>query len=601
MLFFTFSGKDLSGTLEEGAVNKSENTALLDAESIMDSIQDAVFIINDEMQVVKVNKNAMDLLGMSVEQMVGHSCRDVVNCYACHQNCPFHRVLSTGKPERQFNIEMFLEGEENKQICLNTQPIRNRDGRIVGIVESIRDVGHINNLIQELHSSNLQRLEEKNKVRAILDSIPVGVYTIDQDWRITSINRAAQEITGYSEKEAVGKYCYKVLNSTICLTACPLKETIETGHEKHDVEGIIRNRDGETKKLLFSTSIFRDPKNHISGGVESIRDLGLLQKLLESLPSGKGLGRLVGSDPKIMQIFNLLDMIKDSDSTVLIMGESGTGKNLVAQELHYRSKRGNSPFVKISCASLAETLLESELFGHVKGAFTGATRDKVGKFEVADGGTVFLDEIGEISLLTQVKLLRFLQEQEFERVGATETIKVDVRIIAATNRDLLQMVRNNTFREDLYYRLAVIPIHLPPVRERPGDFPALVVHILEKLARRMGQEIKAISPDVMEIFHRHAWPGNIRELENVLEHGFVCTPGKIITTDSLPASFRDGMYSPNGAGTGEALPLPEKQDEREAILESLQRNDWKILDVARELGINRTTLWRKMKKFGIRK
>ncbi|MBN2431433.1 MAG: sigma 54-interacting transcriptional regulator [Acidobacteria bacterium] len=570
---------------------------LLDVESVLDSIQDAIFLIDMDMRVVDANRNALDLLGCAPDDIRGRSCREVVNCHACHHNCPFGRVTADGKSERQFNIAMTLPSRESRRICLYSQPLRSRNGDIIGLAESVRDVGHLNNLFAELNSLNTRMAAEKNRVRAILDSIPVGVYTIDPDWRITSINRSAQEITGYSEAEAVGKYCYKILNSSICFTACPLKETLETGQERHDVEGIIRNRAGESRKLLFTTSVFRGPGEQVSGGVESIRDLGLLQQLLEKLPAERGLGRLVGSAEQMIRVFNLLDIVKDSDSTILLTGESGTGKNLVAQELHARSKRHGFPFVKISCAALAETLLESELFGHVKGAFTGATQDKAGKFEAADGGTVFLDEIGEISPQTQIKLLRFLQEQEFERVGANKTIRVDVRIIAATNRDLRQMVRERKFREDLYYRLAVIPVHIPPLRERREDLPALVVHILDKLSRRLGQETKALSPDVMDLFRKYAWPGNIRELENALEHGFVCSAGKIITTDSLPQHIREET-----AGTPYPTHLLRPAaGERETILAALRQHDWHIQDTAAALDMNRTTLWRKMKKHDLHK
>lgn len=578
----------------------SDYSPLLDAESVMDSIQEAIVIIDRHMNVVKVNRSALQLIGRPAEEVTGRPCREVVNCFACHHNCPFQRILETGKSERQFNIDKYYENEEPRKICLNSNPIRDADGRIAGIVENIRDVGHINSLIQELNQLNLQIVSDRNKSKAVLDSIPEGVYTIDANWRITSFNKAAQEITGFSERDAIGRYCYKVLNSNICMTACPLKETLETGLNRQDVEGQIMNRRGESRKLLFSTTVYHDPNRKVTGGVESIRDMGLLQELLDKVPQRREEGGLIGSDARMVQILNLIEMVKDSDSTVLLTGESGTGKNLLAHELHRRSHRRDHPFVKISCASLAETLLESELFGHAKGSFTGATKDKPGKFEIADGGTVFLDEIGEISPHTQVKLLRFLQEQEFERVGSNRTIQVDVRIIAATNRDLLQMVRDGEFREDLYYRLAVIPIRLPALRERPGDIPAIMAAILDKLARRLGQPTKSISPDVMEIFLRYPWPGNIRELENVLEHGFVCSPGKIITTDALPAQFREPLpAAPTPAGDVPPPVGPRDPSERELILEALQQHGWRMSETAEALGMNRTTLWRKMRKYNI--
>lgn len=365
----------------------------------------------------------------------------------------------------------------------------------------------------------------------------------------------------------------------------------------HDVEGAVTNRNGETVRLLFSTAVFVEPGQAVSGGVESIRDLGVLRQLLAQAPGEDPETGLVAFDPRMAQIMALVQRIKDTDSTILITGESGTGKSLLAKEIHRLSPRWNRPFIKISCAALAETLLESELFGHVRGAFTGAVQDKPGKFEAADGGVVFLDEIGDVPPATQVKLLRFMQEQEFERVGSNRTIRVNVRIITATHRDLPRMVREGKFREDLYYRLAVIPIHLPALRERPGDLLGIVGKVSRELAGRLGQELKTISPDVLEVFSRYPWPGNIRELENVLEHGYACTAGKVITTDSLPLSLRTEAAEASSPRSW----LPPAAGERERVLEALHRNKWKITAAAAALGCDRTTLWRKMKKFGLQR
>jgi len=571
---------------------------LLNPDIVLNSVSEAILVIDNDKRIVKVNKLASELLSQDAERIIGRRCEEVVNCYACQNNCPFERVMRNGVVERQFDIEMRGTGERIRQICLTTHPLRDSNGLIRGVVENIRDVGHIHKLINELDTLNNKLLEEKNKIKAILDSIPDGVYTINENWRITSINKTAQKITGYSEEEAIGNYCYKVLNSNVCQRDCPLKTTLETGKSLKDVEAEIVDREGNPKKLLMSTGVFHDPTNKVTGGVVSIRDLGGLKSLVEKIPQKESKDKLVGSTPKMMKVFNIMDMVKDSDSTVLFTGESGTGKTRLAYELHMRSQRRDFPFVKISCAALSENLLESELFGHVRGAFTGAIKDKPGKFETADGGTVFLDEIGEVPLSTQVKLLRFLQEQEFERVGSNKTIRVNVRIIAATNRDLLEMVKDEQFREDLYYRLAVIPIHVPPLRDRLPDLPAFVAYILERLAMKMGGGMKYLSPDVMKLFMHYEWPGNIRELENVLEHGYVCSAGKIITTDALPEYLE--KVEVGGRPVKDVRPMNGYDiDEKNRILIALKNNGWKIVATAQSLGIDRTTLWRKMKKYSI--
>jgi transcriptional regulator with PAS, ATPase and Fis domain len=288
---------------------------------------------------------------------------------------------------------------------------------------------------------------------------------------------------------------------------------------------------------------------------------------------------------------------------VLVQGESGTGKGLFAQALHTLSPRSKYPFVKVSCAALPETLLESELFGHEKGAFTGAVKERKGRFELADKGTLFLDEIGDLSPGVQVKLLRVLQEQEFERVGGTATIRVDVRIIAATHRNLQQLMREGKFREDLYYRLNVIPIHLPPLRERRSDIALLVEYLLERFAAKGKGTATALSPRAMSILTDHDWPGNVRELENVLEHAMVCSRGAVIEPEALPRSLlvRQPATSPDGLPlTAPAIPQGMSPEaERHAVLRALQSNGWHRGRAAESLGVDRTTLWRKMRRLRI--
>lgn len=588
-----------------------DSLAPFDAEQIIDSLEECILLVGPGRRILRANRRAVEMAGNPPGGLEGLSCADVVNSEACRGNCPLERVMESGKGERQFDIVRHTHEGGEARICLTSHPLRDSGGSVVGLVETLRDVGHIHELLIARDELNRGIAGERNRIRSILDSISEGVYTVDSNWKITSFNSAAQAITGYSENQALGRECREILRSSLCSVGCPLRETLTSGQPRMDVQGEIQTRDGDRRGTLFSTAVLRDHAGQAVGGVESIRDLGLLEDLLARVPARLGSG-VIGTSPAMLRISGLLDLVRDSDATVLFTGESGTGKSLLAQELHRRSKRRDRPFMKVSCAALAEGLLESELFGHVRGAFTGATQDRAGRFEAANGGTVFLDEIGEIAPATQIKLLRFVQDQEFERVGSSRTVRVDVRLVAATNRDLVRLVREGAFREDLYYRLAVIPVHVPPLRERREDIPALVAHGLKRLSGKAGGVQKALAPEVMGLFARYAWPGNIRELENVLEHGFVCTPGSLITLSALPEHFL--VLARNGeAGAGRGQPedgrvenlapqatILSRDGELERVQEALRRSGGRMGEAAALLGVDRTTLWRRMRRLGLR-
>jgi PAS domain S-box-containing protein len=465
---------------------------------------------------------------------------------------------------------------------------------VVGVVETIRVVSHINRLIEELR-------EQRNKVQAVLDSIAEGVFTVDRDGRITSVNRAAECILGYPAGEVLGRYSHNVFPPEICGPGSPLHETMHAGRQVRDREATVTDRRGAVIPLSLSTGPFRDEAGTRLGAVCTIRDLREIERIADERRGRSPFGAIIGNHPKIRELFDLVEMIKDSDSTVLLQGESGTGKGLFAQALHSLSLRHRHPFVKVSCAALPETLLESELFGHEKGAFTGAIKDRKGRFELADKGTIFLDEIGDLSPSVQVKLLRVLQEQQFERVGGTQTIQVDVRVIAATHRNLLQLMREGIFREDLYYRLNVIPVHIPPLRERETDIPLLVDFLLKRFAAK--GKATTVSPRTMTILMDYHWPGNVRELENVLEHAMVCSRGSVIDPEVLPRWLLAGhpASAPQPTPTGGLRETPGAAiaSEREVILRTLASSRWNRGLTASRLGIDRTTLWRKMRRMGI--
>ncbi|HUG90962.1 MAG TPA: sigma-54 dependent transcriptional regulator [Planctomycetaceae bacterium] len=315
-----------------------------------------------------------------------------------------------------------------------------------------------------------------------------------------------------------------------------------------------------------------------------------------------GLKNVIGHDYRMLRLFDLIESVADTRTTVLILGESGTGKTMTARAIHQLSGRRDKPFVEVACGALPETLLESELFGHVAGSFTGATQNKIGKFLQADGGTIFLDEVATASPGLQVKLLRALQDREFEPVGGNKTHKVDVRVILATNADLEALVREGRFRQDLYYRINVVTLTQPPLRERIGDIPLLAAHYLAEFNQQAGKRIEGFDEAALQLMQRYSWPGNVRELVNVVERAFVLTKGTVITPADLPESIReeDRWTTPLASiVTGGGLKSAMQQPERQIILEALDANGWNRQDTARMLGINRTTLYKKMKRYGI--
>jgi PAS domain S-box-containing protein len=431
----------------------------------------------------------------------------------------------------------------------------------------------------------------------ILDSVADGVFTIDEKSEITFFNRAAEEITGFTKEEALGHNCFDIFRANICQTNCALKETIKTGREIINLPINIINKDGKKLPISVSTAVLRDEKGKIIGGVETFRDLSAIEELKKELRQQYTFQDIVSKNHAIQEIFQILPDIAESDSTVLLQGPSGSGKELFAKAIHNLSLRKDKPFIKVNCGALPDNLLESELFGYVKGAFTDAKKDKPGRFALADGGTIFLDEIGDMSPALQVKLLRVLQDREYEPLGGTSTVKVDVRVVAATNKDLVTLVRSRQFRDDLYYRLNVVKVDLPSLSRRREDISLLVEHFVEKFNLKMGKNLSGLSHEVMAFLMRYGFPGNIRELENIIEHAFVMCKGDIIELRHLPTELID--RSKGGLSEEKEIDRPLQLAEAEGIRKALERNRGNRLRTARELGINRTTLWRKIKRYGL--
>ena len=438
------------------------------------------------------------------------------------------------------------------------------------------------------------RRKDDDVTRTILDSIADGVFTVDREWRITSFNRAAEEITGILKEEAIGQRCCDVFHASICETNCALKETFETGGAVVNRAVYIIDADGERVPISISTAVLKDKSGNTIGGVETFRDLSAIEELRRELEKKYSFNDIVSKSDKMSQLFNILPSIAQSDSTVLIEGESGTGKELVARALHNLSHRKDKPIVAVNCGALPDTLLESELFGYKAGAFTDARKDKPGRFAMADAGTIFLDEIADISPALQVRLLRVIQERTYEPLGATESVQADVRIVTATNRDIEKLVSKGEFRQDLYYRINVVRIKLPPLRERKEDIPLLIDHFIRRFNNLKKKYISDISPDALAVLMDYEYPGNIRELENIIEHAFVLCQGTVISIDNLPEDVRPEEVKPVAEVTS--------MDDLEAVFitQALRRNDFNRKRTAEELGMHKTTLWRKMKELGIR-
>jgi PAS domain S-box-containing protein len=444
----------------------------------------------------------------------------------------------------------------------------------------------------------MKRREPDKFFNVILNSIADGVFTTDHEGKITFINKAAEEITGFSSKEALGHFCFDIFRADICQSRCALKETLKTKKEIIDLPATILKKGGQKVPISISTAVLKDERGQIIGGVETFRDLSVIEELKKELFQKYTLGDIISKNYLIHDIFNILPNIAESDSTVLIQGASGTGKELFAKAIHNLSRRKEKPFIKVNCGALPDTLLESELFGYIKGAFTDAKKDKPGRFALANGGTIFLDEVGDMSPSLQVKLLRVLQEKEFEPLGATSPRKTDVRIIAATNKDLSKLISEGKFRDDLFYRLNVVKIELPSLSQRREDIPLLIDAFIQKFNAKMGKQIVGVSDQALRLLLKHDYPGNIRELENIIEHTFVLCRGERIDFDCLPKEITEGQKRGY-----QSMPLQEEtpfeKAETEIIEKILKKYDGNRIKTAQELGIDRTTLWRKMKKYGL--
>ncbi|MFP4532989.1 MAG: sigma-54 interaction domain-containing protein [Desulfobacterales bacterium] len=442
--------------------------------------------------------------------------------------------------------------------------------------------------------------------KTIIDTLRDGVLVVDTQGRIVSANPAAERITGYAVNELENRSC-RILNCTGC------KIFGEGPAEKwcklfavggiQDKKCMITHKNRRSVHIVKSASVLKDSNGETIGAVETLTDMSEvirqqqeIRSLRQAFQLDEGYHGIFGKSRAMQNLFELIENVSQSDAPVMIQGESGTGKEMVARALHDASPRKDKPFIKINCAALNESLLESELFGHVKGAFTGADRNRIGRFEAADEGSIFLDEIGDIPPATQVKLLRVLEEKQIEKVGDHKPIPVNVRIITATNKDLETLVRNGNFREDLYFRINVFPLNCPPLANRREDIPGIVQHFIQANSMASGKKILGVTPEAMDKLMAYDWPGNVRELRNTIEYAFVLCSGGGIGVEHLPSRVQSGEGSSALViEAGGSPPGPRQQ-----LLDALQQTGWNQTEAARLLGVSRVTVWKRMKKYGIR-
>ncbi len=556
---------------------------------LFEQLPQAALLLDLQGEVLAANRQACRLLQTDEQDLLGRHADEATGFSVLDGSCPLEEVLQQGREGQRLEVE----GQGGAlPLVVELTPLFGDDGQCLALLESFREAP----VIQEM-SSRLQRKQaslqaEMERSRALVNSIADGIYTVDTSMRITAFSRSLERITGYAEEEVLGACCRDVLQSSACDTDCPLRWTLENEKPIQNCRVTIAGPNGVSVPAFISSDLLRDPDGQISGCIGIVRDRSEVEKLKQRLGDSPAFSDFVGKSKVMVERFELACNVAATDSTVLIQGESGTGKEIMARTIHYRSERRTQPFIRVNCAALTDSLLESELFGHDKGAFTGAIRDKPGRFELAEGGTLFLDEIGDTSIALQAKLLRALQEREFERVGGVKTIKADVRVIAATNKALLKEVAAGNFREDLYYRLCVVPLHLPPLRERKEDIPLLIEAFIQKFNAR-GERIAEVSTRAMALLMAYDWPGNVRELENAIEHAYVTSTTGRVERCFLPTALQGRVSTFDGQDGGDL------GEEAEGLRQVLERCRWQKNTAAQELGISRTTLWRRMKDAGL--
>ncbi len=560
--------------------------------NLLDELNIGAFVVDFNRRINAINYSAQALMGLKETDVVGEDCREIFTGVPCMVSCKLRHPDDQTTAEPDVGI---LDEDEDKHLLTRlATPVYDSLGQVAGCLTILQDHSPIADLIDRIHY-------EERSLKIILNNLDVGIFTVNRGGYITFFNNEAEKISGFDRRQVVGKPCAEIFGGEAAHDLCLLKESIADGSARRSRPGKMITREGETLPVRANYMALKNEKGTVIGGLATFHDLTLVRQLSKAMRERYTFHDMIGKSPEMQKIFEMVSVVARTDATVLIEGATGTGKDLLAKVLHSASRRSYHPFVKVNCAALPDNLLESEMFGYVKGAFTGADRDKPGRFNEADGGTIFLDEIGDLPLSLQAKLLRVLEDREFYPLGSRHTEKVDVRIISATNRGLEQLVAKRLFREDLYYRLNVFRIEIPEIKDRREDMPLLIAHILRRLSVTRDKRRVGLSEDAMELLLNYHYPGNVRELENILEHALIICTDDVIHRSHLPDYLHNRIASANTYRPLSAADARHKDtDDRQRILHFLQANNGNRNKTARALGIDRTTLWRKMKRYGIR-
>ena len=556
---------------------------------VLDELNIGAMTVDRRHRIQAINHCAQALIGMRPNEVVQRDCREVFTGVPCMVAC----VVESGGDDGygDATVHFFDEEECEYTVTRIATPVYDEENRVAGCLTILQDHSPISDLIDRL------RYEERS-LKNILDSLDVGVFTINRGGLLTFFNTMAEKISGYNRDEVLGQPCSAIFESEASQDVCLLREAVNNGRSRSVQLGRLIGKYGDSVPIRANYMALRNEKGIIVGGLATFQDMTLVQQLNQAIRKRYTFHDMIGKSPPMQRLFDRIPMVADSHATVLIEGPTGTGKDLLARIIHSTSGRRDKPWVKVNCAAMPENLLESELFGYARGAFTGAERDKPGRFQEADGGTIFLDEIADLPLTLQAKLLRVLEDKEFYPLGSRKIHKVDVRIISATNRDLGHQVDTGRFREDLYYRLNVVRMELPPLTERRDDLPLLIRHVLRKLSAVRALPPPVISEKAMQVLLNYLYPGNVREMENILEHALILCCNGPIEALHLPDYLRLPLRR-NLSDRLPAEPIATIQDERRTIAAALGRHSGHRGRTARALGMDRTTLWRKMKRLGL--
>jgi len=558
---------------------------------IFDLLSLGVIVLSPERRIVSLNRAAESLTGKRASEVLGKNCFEIFLDYLCGGQCKY---LENPETEIETIVSEIDFVDHNQRQCSLTKietPVFDAEHRLMGCIEVFQDHSAFRELIKRIRFEDL-------RLKLILDNLDIGVLTVDRGNHISFFNTMAEKITGYSRTELLGKSCGKVFGQQFSkdFQHSPDLPEDNNGHIRFETD--LATREGQRIPIQSNYVPLKNEEGSIVGGLTTISDLSLQYHYKGAIRGQYTYYDMVGRHPEMQKIFEVIPVIASSDATVLIEGPTGTGKDLLAKIIHNASDREDRKMIKVNCASLPDNLLESEMFGYVKGAFTGADRDKPGRFQLADGGTIFLDEIGDLPLPLQAKLLRVIEDREFYALGSRQTTQVDVRIISATNQNLKRLVDEKKFREDLYYRLNVMRLEIPALKERKSDLPLLIEHILKRICTSKKNTISRIDESAMEVLLNYDYPGNIRELENILEHALIICRGDIIERKHFPLWLLKNVAE-GTAGDATALSARRVWDEKERIVDALRRYRWNKSRTARALNMDRTTLWRKMKKYQI--